>query len=80
MSLSRVLSSKDHAARAGRRTEYVVDTTSWEGSVSALSMSSQHCVYEREGCVCVCVCVCVCDGLVILACFVVVIPIIFVSC
>ena len=41
-----MLSSKDHAARAGRRTEYVVETTSCEWSVSAVNISSQHCICE----------------------------------
>lgn len=46
MSDSRVSSSKAQAATAGRRTEYVVDTTSWEESLRAFTSSSQ---LWREG-------------------------------
>ena len=41
MSDSRVSNSKAQAARAGRRTEYVVDTTSWDESRRAFSSNSQ---------------------------------------
>lgn len=42
ISFSRVPNSNAHAARAGSSTEYVVDTTSWEGSVIAFNKSSQQ--------------------------------------
>ena len=41
MSDSRVSNSNAQAARAGRRTEYVVDTTSWDESRRAFSSNSQ---------------------------------------